>query len=132
MPDPRIGDRQRACSADACQRARHRDADRAWRARHPDYDRGRRWQVAVASAKSGSPPSPPDRPLVLTGVPWDVAQDAMDPEAVVILAGVARVLATHAQDEMRKQGPVPPGEFGGHGAGSAQDEMEVKASSRAA
>jgi hypothetical protein len=36
-------------------------------------------------------------------VPWDVAQDVMTPEVIVILAGVARVLATHAQDERRRQ-----------------------------
>src|SRR4051794_35091508 len=47
LPDARVGDRQRACGAAECQRARHREADRAWHARHRDYDRGLRWQVAV-------------------------------------------------------------------------------------
>src|SRR5690242_6255940 len=109
QPDVRVGDRQRACGTEECQRARHREADRAWHARHRDYDRGRRWQMAVDAAKAGAPPSPPDRPPPLPGVPWDVAQDAMRPEAVVIVAGVARVLATHAQDERRKQVPDPAG-----------------------
>jgi hypothetical protein len=132
MPDARVGKRQRACNAEACQRARHRDADRAWHARHPDYDRGRRWQAAVELAKAGSPPPPPDQPAVLAGVPWDVAQDAMQPEAVVILAGVARVLAVHAQDEMRRQAPDPPKEFGRDPRGRAQDEMEGAGVVRAA
>src|SRR6266496_310026 len=92
VPDPRAGDRQRACSNEECQRARHRDADRAWHERHPDYDRARRWQAAVVSAKAGAPLAPPSRPAVLAGVPWDIAQDAMKREAVVIVAGVARVL----------------------------------------
>jgi hypothetical protein len=77
LPDARVGDRQRACGAAECQRARHREADRAWHARHPDYDRGRRWQKAVEAAKAGAPPRPPDRPAPLSGVPWDIAQDAM-------------------------------------------------------
>jgi hypothetical protein len=63
-------------------------------------------------------PSPPDRPPPLAGVPWDIAQDAMRPEAVVILAGVARVLAIHAQDERRQQVPDPAGKSGGVGGGS--------------
>src|SRR3954467_4005740 len=99
LPDARVGARQKACGDAECQRARHREADRAWHARHRDYDRGRRWQVAVDAAKAGSPPPPPYRPPPLAGVPWDVAQDAMKPEVVVILAGVSRVLALHAQDE---------------------------------
>lgn len=132
MPDLRVGDRQRACGRDECQRARHRDADRAWHARHRDYDRARRWHEAVESAKVGLPPPAPDRPAALAGVPWDIAQDAMRPEAVVILAGVARVLARAAQDEMRKQGPVPPEKPGGDGAHRRQDEMEGEAATRAA
>src|SRR5512144_2787804 len=103
LPDARVGARQRACGAEECQRARHRDADRAWHARHPDYDRGRRWQKAVEAAKAGAPPRTPERPAPLAGVPWDIAQDAMTPEALVIIAGVARVLAVHAQDERRRQ-----------------------------
>jgi len=75
LPDARVGNRQRACSAPECQRARHREADRAWHARHRDYDRGRRWQVAVDAAKPGSPP--PDHPPPLPGLPSDVAQGAM-------------------------------------------------------
>lgn len=33
--------------------------------------------MAVDAAKAGLPPSPPDRAPPLSGVPWDVAQDAM-------------------------------------------------------
>jgi hypothetical protein len=41
LPDARVGARQRACGAENCQRARHREADRVWHTRHPDYDRSR-------------------------------------------------------------------------------------------
>jgi hypothetical protein len=56
-------------------------------------------EAATAAAKAGTPPPPPDRPPPLSGVPWDVAQDAMAPEALVIVVGVAGALANHAQDE---------------------------------
>src|SRR3954470_18871496 len=92
LPDARVGARQHACGAETCQRARHRKADRAWHARHPDYDRGRRWQkameAAAVAAKTGSLPRCPVEPPPLAGVPWDVAQDAMTPQAIVIVAGV--------------------------------------------
>jgi hypothetical protein len=127
LPDARVGARQRACGAAECQRARHRAADRTWHARHRDYDRGRRWQGAVDAAKAGAPVAAPDRPPPLAGVPWDVAQDAMSPQAVVILAGVARVLAEWAQDEMRRQAPDPTRKSGGVAGVAAQDEMEVAA-----
>ena len=65
--------------------------------------------VAVDAAKAGAPASPPDRPPLLVGVPWDVAQDAMGPEVVVLVAGVARVLAIHAQDERPKKVLDPTG-----------------------
>jgi hypothetical protein len=51
----------------------------------------------------------------------------MTPEALVILARVARVLAVHAQDERREQVPDPARRSGGVGGVAAQDEMEVAA-----
>lgn len=126
-PHARIGDRQRTCGAEECQRARHRKKDRAWHARHPDYDRGRRWQKAqqetAAATKAGSAPRYPVRPPPLSGVPWDIAQDAMSPQALVIVAGVAEVLVRHAQEEMRKQVADSVRESGGVGRGGLEDEI---------
>ena len=127
LPDAKVGARQRACGAAECQRARHRAADRAWHDRHRDYDRGRRWQAAVDAASAGAPVAVPDRSPPLAGVPWDVAQDVMSSQAVVILAGVARVLVVWAQDEMRRQAPDPTGKSGRVPRVAAQDEMEVAA-----
>ena len=127
LPDARVGDRQLTCSADACQQARHRRADQAWHARHRDYDRARRWQAAIAASKAGAEFAAPTRPACLAGVPWDVAQDVMRGEAVVIIAGVARVLTQHAQDEMRRQVVEVTRQFGRVPPGPAQDEMEVVA-----
>jgi hypothetical protein len=51
----------------------------------------------------------------------------MSPQAVVILAGVARVLAAWAQDEMQRQAPDPTRKSGRVAGAAAQDEMEVAA-----
>jgi hypothetical protein len=65
----------------------------------------------------------PDR-APLAGVPWDLAQDVMGPQAVVIIAGLAGVLVAHAQDERRRQVREMTAEFARHQPGGAQDEME--------
>lgn len=123
MPDPRVGSRQRTCGSSECRRVRHRRADRAWHARHPDYDRGRRWQKKLAeAARKEAAERPEEAPL--SGLPWDVAQDAMGLEVVVIIMELAKVLVRHAQDERRAQIAVFKGEYRRHGGQAAQDEME--------
>jgi hypothetical protein len=123
LPDARVGDRQRTCGSAECRRARHRRVDRDWHARHPDYDRGRRWQKKQEQAEENGAPSRPETPP-LSGVPLDVAQDAMGLQAVVIILELAKVLVRHAQDEKRVQVPVFKSKSGRHGARGAQDEME--------
>jgi hypothetical protein len=41
LPDPRLKDRQRVCSAEECQRKRQASNQTAWLAKHPGYFRGR-------------------------------------------------------------------------------------------
>lgn len=118
-----MGSRQRTCGRPECRRTRHRKADRAWHARHPDYDRGRRWQKKLAqAAQKGAPERPEEAPL--SGLPWDVAQDAIGLQVVVIILELAKVLVRHAQDERRTQVAVFKGESRKHGGCGAQDEME--------
>jgi hypothetical protein len=123
VPDARVGSRQRTCGSAECRRARHRRADRAWHERHPDYDRARRWEKKLAKVQQGGPIEAPDR-APLAGVPWDLAQDVMEPQAVVIITELAGFLVRHAQAERRKQVREMAAEFGRHRPGGAQDEME--------
>lgn len=81
--------------------------------------------MAIAAAKVSTSTVTVARPAVLAGVPWDIAQDEMRAEAVVIIAGVAGVLVRHAQDEMRRQVIDVTREFRGVPPPRAQDEMEV-------
>ena len=37
QPDPRVGDRQRACGKEDCQQARRQKTQASWRARNPGY-----------------------------------------------------------------------------------------------
>jgi len=78
--------------------------------------------AAAEAAKAGATPRYPVEPPPLPGVPWDVAQDAMTPQALVIVAGVAQVLARHAQDEMQKQALDYARESAGVLRGGPQDE----------
>lgn len=122
MPDPRVGSRQRTCGSSECRRACHRRADRAWHARHPDYDRGRRLQKKLEqAAEKGAPERPEKAPL--SGLPWDVAQDVMGLQLLVIIMELAKVLVRHAQDKRRVQVAEFKGESRRHGGHGAQDEI---------
>lgn len=41
LPDPRVGERQKACSRKECRRRRKALSQKEWTARNPDYFRGR-------------------------------------------------------------------------------------------
>ena len=41
VPNPRVGDRQRACSRPECKKARKQKAQREWLSKEPDYFTGR-------------------------------------------------------------------------------------------
>ena len=105
LPDARVGDRQRACEREDCQRERHRRADQRWRGANCDYDRDRRWRETIAAAKEEPRAAPPaaSSPPPTSGLPWDVVQDEMGIEGRVIIAGVVRVMGVFVQDEMRKE-----------------------------
>jgi DNA-directed RNA polymerase specialized sigma24 family protein len=62
VPDHRVGRRQRACSATACQIARRVRTQASWRRRNPDYFIAHRLQQRRVLAEE-APPSVP--PLVL-------------------------------------------------------------------
>src|SRR5207245_1918765 len=101
-PDVRVGKRQRTCGP-GCRRRRHERIDRRWRERHADYDRARRLGEKVARSEQRGGADRVVRPPPLEKVPWDVLQDAMGIKATVIIADLARLLASHAQDAMHPQ-----------------------------
>ena len=94
VPDRRVGRRQRACSAPACQIARRAQTQASWRRRNPDYFIAHRLQHGVLLADDGArPPVPPlVLPPPLSQLPWDLAQDEFGVVGTDFLGHLGRVL----------------------------------------
>lgn len=96
-PDPRVGDRQQACSDPACQAGRRKKTQAKWRAANPDYAIGRRLTVRHANGatppqQAQQPPPTPRMPPPLDRVPWDVAQDEFGTKGTDIIKEIVRLL----------------------------------------
>lgn len=61
--DVPAGGRQRVCSAEECQRERHRQACAAWHERHPDYDKAERLRRKVVPEVEPPLPTPMADPM---------------------------------------------------------------------
>jgi hypothetical protein len=113
VPDRRVGRRQRACSAPACQMARRVQTQASWRRRNPDYFIAHRLQrrgVHAEAAQAGVPPLVLRPPL--SQLPWDVAQDAFGVVGTDFLGHLGRVLLGAAQDQKPGQVLEKTGESG--------------------
>jgi hypothetical protein len=97
LPDPRIGDRQRACSQGPCQAARRIETQASWRRRNPDYFAARRLLARVGSGERDC--EPPRLPPPLNRLPWDLAQDQFTAQGADFLGQMGRLLVAHAQDQ---------------------------------
>ncbi len=127
-PDPRVGERQRACSAEECQRERRAQTQAAWRAGRPDYSYERLLAERVVDqrkAKRDLEPLPVRRPL--DRLPWQHAVDEMGFKAADFLGVFGRVLVRSAKDEMRAQLADLAGKYQGHPPGGAKDQIPAGA-----
>lgn len=108
-PDPRVGGRQEACSAPACQAARRKKTQAKWRAANPDYATARRlnerqakrgeFAPTVAHTPAKKPPPALSRmPPPLDQLPWDDAQDQFGPQRADFLKEFGRILVRSGQD----------------------------------
>jgi hypothetical protein len=97
-PDPRVGNRQRACGQADCQAVRRQQTQAAWRERNPDYFRAR-WMQARSAL------SPPPKPVLLVSplnhLPWDLAQEKFGAQGADFLAVMGKVLLTSTQDQFK-------------------------------
>jgi len=75
-PDPRVGDRQRACGKPECQTARRQKIQASWRKLNPGYAISWRMDRRKTQAE---PPEPLRLPAPLNQLPWDVAKDQIRP-----------------------------------------------------
>jgi hypothetical protein len=104
-PDPRVGDRQRVCGAEACQQARRKKTQAAWRESNPEYFAARR--IEQRAERALPPPAPPPAPLrvppPLDRLPWDIAQDEFGVQGADFLGILGRVLVRATQDQRGSQ-----------------------------
>jgi hypothetical protein len=114
-PDPRVGDRQRACAEEHCRRQRRAQTQRSWRSRNPSYQACYRLQkravtaVAAASGEPVAPPAPLRLPADLTTFPWDLAKTALGFTGAELLAMLAIVLVrmvNEVKDERLGEKPL--------------------------
>lgn len=98
LPDPRVGDRQRACSQPDCQRRRRAETQADWRRRHPGYFAARR----LGDREADGDPTPPRLPAPLAKLPWDLAQDQFGVQGAGFIGQLGRVLLAEAQDPYRR------------------------------
>lgn len=150
-PDPRVGDRQRACSREACQRERRRQTNRRWRERNPSFDLDRRLQAllqrvqdekTLCSTATREPPPGRRMPmeaavsaLGLSGAVYllfwtrlvaGYVQDEKRGQPIGIAVESGRLLHGHDQDERRRHLPVIAVESGDLVSTNAQDEMSPR------
>ena len=108
-PHPRAGDRQRVCSAEACQRERHRRACEAWRSRNPDEEReGRLRQRVRRRLPEGLPRE--SAAALLRQIDWEAVRDAVGLEAGVVIEEVVEVVARGVKDAVSSEARGKQGE----------------------
>ena len=112
-PDPRVGDRQRACSAKDCQRRRRLQTQASWRARNPSHQASYRLQKRALDAEAAqeagkpavTPPSPRRLPSDLATFPWDRAEPALGFAGADLLSLLV-VQLVRLVNELKDQRPV--------------------------
>jgi hypothetical protein len=112
-PDRRVGRRQHACSATACQIARRAQTQASWRRRNPDYfiaHRVQRRRLMADEAQAGLLPLVLPPPL--SQLPWDLAQEAFGVAGTDFLGHLGRVVLIAVQDQKAGQVLDRTGETG--------------------
>jgi hypothetical protein len=98
QPDPRVGDRQRACRNAECQTARRRKTQESWRGRNPGYAIG--WRLGQRAAQT-QPPEPLRMPAPLNQLPWDVAEDQFGLQGADFIGVMSALIVRTAKDQIR-------------------------------
>jgi hypothetical protein len=126
-PDPRVGDRQRACSSKDCQCRRRARTQADWRSRNASYQadyRLKKRATKAAAAERGekaddrpiTPPPPLRLAPELTSFPWDHARTELGFAGAELMATLALTLvrlvkdmrdAQDAKDERLAEKPFP-------------------------
>jgi len=96
-PDPRIGERQRACDRAECQAARRQKTQASWRRRNPDYAIAWRLDQRKAQAEgAGALRLPPPLPRL----PWPLAKDQFGAQGADFLGVMGALILRAAKDQI--------------------------------
>ena len=133
-PDSRVGERQRACGRESCQRQRRRETQARWRAGNPTYQKSYRLKRRAAVARSaragelesdGTPVEAPEPlwvPAVLRSIPWQEAQSELGAVTTDLVAMVALLLWRTRKDLIRGEAPLLKGTYASVGGVARKDE----------
>jgi hypothetical protein len=105
-PDPRVGERQRACDQPECQTARRRKTQASWRRRNPDYAIA--WRLDRRQAQTEEP-EPLRLPPPLPQLPWGLAKDQFGAQGADFLGVMGTLILRAAKDQIRPYPPDPTG-----------------------
>ena len=126
-PDPRVGDRQRACGRAECQRERHRRSCVEWHQRNPTYDRETRLRRRLVTAPPPAGSVPPRVDVdPLGAIDWEVARDEIGLEMSVVVEETARVLVRWTRDAMPRSSHVVARSSGDDARAGRRDAMVLR------
>src|SRR5215207_7904018 len=95
-PDPRAGERQRACSNRECQAVRRQKTQASWRAENPSYAAAYR----IDQRHNNTPdPEPLRIPMPFNQLPWELAKDQFGSKGADFIALVCGLHRRTAKDE---------------------------------
>ena len=136
MPNPRLGDRQKTCGADACKRQWHTVKCAEWNRQNRAYFKEiyLRSRLEAASSYTAESSSPSPSPISLVRapsplhIPQEVVQEVMGAQQAVIIEYIVRLLVRRVQEVIKPQltgiqtdfGLLPPEQIiRGDGLGAA-------------
>ena len=96
-PNPRVGDRQRACGRPQCQTARRKKTQADWRDRNPGY--GVAWRIDER-ATGPEAPEPLRLPAPLNQLPGDFAKDQFGPQGADFIGLMGALMIRTAKDQI--------------------------------
>jgi hypothetical protein len=115
-PDPRAGDRQRACSNPNCQTARRRKSQANWRAENPGYAAA--YRIDQRHRNPTHEPEPLRVPAPFHQLPWDLAKDQFGGKGADFIALACALFQRAAKDQSSRypteekwvlsNNPIPP------------------------
>jgi hypothetical protein len=97
-PDPRVGDRQRACGKQECQTARRQKTQANWRHRNPGDAIA--WRIDQRAAQPETP-EPLRLPFPLNQLPWGLAKDQFGPQGTDFIGLMGALIVRTAKDQIR-------------------------------